>query len=68
MAEAFEQFLASKKAAIQSSDPVLALREGRDDHVRFAAQRPRLYAAMMARALQDANIPAATAQPAEQRT
>jgi hypothetical protein len=53
------QLLASKKAAIQSSDPVVALREGWDDYVRFAAQRPRLYAAMMARVLHDADIPAA---------
>jgi len=59
MAEAFAQFLASKEAAIQSPDPVVALREGWDDYVRFAAQRPRLYAAMMARVLQDADIPAA---------
>jgi AcrR family transcriptional regulator len=59
IAEAFEQFLASKKAAIRSVDPVSALREGWDDYVRFAAERPRLYAAMMARLLQGADIPAA---------
>jgi AcrR family transcriptional regulator len=57
--EAFRQFLESKKAAIQSSDPVLALEEGWNDYVRFAAERPRLYAAMMARLLQGADIPAA---------
>jgi AcrR family transcriptional regulator len=56
---AFVQFLASKKAAVQSSDPVTALREGWDDYVRFAAAQPRLYAAMMGRVLQGAQIPAA---------
>jgi AcrR family transcriptional regulator len=59
MTAAFVQFLASKKAAVQSSDPVTALREGWDDYVRFAAARPRLYAAMMGRVLQGAQIPAA---------
>jgi hypothetical protein len=37
----------------------MALKEGWDDYVRFAAERPRLYAAMMARVLQGADIPAA---------
>jgi len=60
MAEAFAQFLASKKSAEQSSDPVVALREGWDDYVRFAAARPRLYAAMMSRVLGGGQIPAAT--------
>lgn len=59
MAEAFEQFLRAKKAAIRSSDPVAALCEGWDNYVRFAAERPRLYAAMMARVLQGADIEAA---------
>jgi AcrR family transcriptional regulator len=59
MAEAFAQFLESKKAAVQSADPVMALREGWDDYVRFAAARPRLYAAMMGRVLTGAQIPAA---------
>lgn len=40
MTAAFAQFLASKKAAVQSSDPITALREGWDDYVRFAAARP----------------------------
>jgi AcrR family transcriptional regulator len=57
--EAFEQFLTAKKAAIQSLDPVTALAEGWDDYVRFAAGRPRLYAAMLARVLHGAKIPAA---------
>lgn len=59
MTEAFAQFLESKKAATQSADPVTALREGWDDYVRFAASRPRLYAAMMSRVLDGAGIPAA---------
>ena len=58
--EAFAQYLAGKSAAIRSSaDPVIALRNGWDNYVRFAAERPRLYAAMMARLLQGADIPAA---------
>jgi len=59
IAAAFSQFLASKMAAVQSPDPVTALREGWDDYVRFAAARPRLYVAMMSRFLQGADIPAA---------
>lgn len=59
MTEAFAQFLRSKKAAIQSSDPETALRQGWDNYVRFAAARPRLYAAMMARVLKGGHIPAA---------
>jgi len=59
MAEAFSQFLDSKKAAVKSTEPVIALREGWDDYVLFAAARPRLYAAMMSRVLQGARIPAA---------
>ena len=56
--EAFRQLLERKKAALRSSDPELMLEEGWDDYVRFAAERPRLYAAMMARLLQGAKIPA----------
>jgi AcrR family transcriptional regulator len=59
IAEAFAQFLESKKAATRSADPVTALREGWDDYVRFAEARPRLYAAMMSRVLDGADIPAA---------
>lgn len=59
IAEAFAQFLDCKKAATQSADPVVVLREGWDDYVRFAAARPRLYAAMMGRVLDGADIPAA---------
>jgi AcrR family transcriptional regulator len=59
MTEAFGQFLARKKAAVQSSDPETALRQGWDDYVRFAAERPRLYAAMMSRLLNGNYIPAA---------
>lgn len=59
IAEAFEQFLASKRRAIQSSDPITALCEGWDNYVGFAAARPRVYAAMMARVMLGADIPAA---------
>jgi AcrR family transcriptional regulator len=59
MAEAFSQFLDSKKKGLKSTEPVTALREGWDDYVSFAAARPRLYAAMMSRVLQGAQIPAA---------
>lgn len=59
IAEAFAQFLESKKAAVQSAKPITALCEGWDDYVRFAAARPRLYAAMMSRILDGAEIPAA---------
>ncbi len=59
IAAAFEQFLEAKRATSGSSDPVVALRAGWDNYVRFAAERPRLYAAMMARILQGADIPAA---------
>jgi AcrR family transcriptional regulator len=59
MAQAFDEFLASKIAAVTSSDPVNALREGWDDYVQFAAARPRLYTAMMSRFMQGAEIPAA---------
>jgi AcrR family transcriptional regulator len=59
IAEAFEQFLTAKRAAIRSADPVAALVEGWDNYVGFAAARPRLYAAMMARFLSGADLPAA---------
>lgn len=59
MAEAFQQFLASKRAAVKSKDPETALREGWDDYVRFAAARPKLYAALMARIIEGAHIEAA---------
>ena len=61
MSAAFEQFLARKLAASTSPDPVTALRQGCDDYVLFAAERPRLYAAMLGRVLQGASIPAADA-------
>jgi hypothetical protein len=57
--EAFAQFLAAKKAAVSSHDPVVALRQGWDDYVRFAADRPQLYGVMMSRLLRGAQIPAA---------
>ena len=57
--EAFRQFLAAKVAAAAATDPETALRDGWDDYVRFAADRPLIYAAMMARLFQGAEIPAA---------
>ena len=59
--EAFAQFLATKKAEVLTDDPVEALRQGWDNYVRFAAERPRVYAAMFVRVLQGASIPAADA-------
>ena len=59
IAEAFKQFLETKRLARQSSDPAIALRQGWDNYVRFAAERPRLYAAMIGRLLLGATIPAA---------
>lgn len=59
IAEAFVQFLSLKRSFIQSEDPVAALIEGWDNYVGFAAARPRLYAAMMARFLSGADLPAA---------
>ena len=59
IAEAFEQYLASKKVADQQPDGETALREGWDNYVRFAANRPRLYAVMISRLLLGARIPAA---------
>jgi AcrR family transcriptional regulator len=59
LAEAFSQFLQSKQAAEQSADPITTLVEGWDDYVRFAAARPRLYAAMLSRVLQGGQVPAA---------
>jgi AcrR family transcriptional regulator len=57
--EAFRQFLQSKQAAEHLADPVTTLVEGWDGYVRFAAARPRLYAAMLSRVLQGGEIPAA---------
>ena len=58
--EAFRQFLDAKlDAADASTDPETALRDGWDDYVRFAADRPLIYAAMMARLFQGVEIVAA---------
>jgi AcrR family transcriptional regulator len=56
---AFAQFLAAKTQAENATDPEMALRNGWDDYVRFAADRPLVYAAMMARLFQGVEIPAA---------
>mgnify|MGYP003790479671 FL=1 len=58
ISEAFDQFLASKRAR-NSPDPILALVQSWDAYVEFAAARPRLYGAMMARFLTGADLPAA---------
>jgi AcrR family transcriptional regulator len=55
----FEQFHARKLALRPPADATRALLAGWDDYVDFAAERPRLYAAMTARILQGARIPAA---------
>ena len=68
MSEVFTQFLNSKHAAIQSSDPETALGEGWDDYVGFASARPRLYAAAMGRLLEGARIDAVEQGNAELRT
>ncbi|ODT90938.1 MAG: transcriptional regulator, partial [Sphingobium sp. SCN 64-10] len=60
IAEAFTQFLERTRIAVQSANAVMALREGWEDYVRFAAAHIRLSAAMMRRVLDDAEIPAAT--------
>ncbi|MNT02750.1 Bacterial regulatory protein, tetR family [compost metagenome] len=57
--EAFKQLFESKIAAVESTIPEVALRQGWDDYVRFAAARPRIYAAMMGRLLEGAHIEAA---------
>ena len=57
--EAFRQFLHAKLATPAATDPEAALRDGWDDYVRFAADRPLIYAAMMARLFQGVEIPAA---------
>ncbi|WP_341346307.1 TetR/AcrR family transcriptional regulator [Paenibacillus sp. FSL H3-0469] len=57
--EAFQQLFKSKITAVESTIPEMALRQGWDDYVRFAAARPRIYAAMMGRLLEGAHIEAA---------
>ena len=42
----FEQYLASKRAARPSADPVRDLRNGWDSHVRFAVENPNYYRLM----------------------
>ena len=59
IAEAFAQFLRGKQAAITSLDREEGLRQGWANYVAFAAQRPRLYSAMMSRVLGGAQFPAA---------
>ncbi|WNI19454.1 TetR/AcrR family transcriptional regulator [Actinacidiphila sp. ITFR-21] len=42
----FEQYLAPKRAAVPSADPVQDLRNGWDHHVRFAVENPNYYRLM----------------------
>jgi AcrR family transcriptional regulator len=56
----FEEFLARKTARPPHRDRATDLLDGWDDYVAFARERPRLYAAMTARYLSGADIPAAT--------
>lgn len=44
----FEQYLASKRAAVPSADPVADLRSGWDAHTAFALSNPSLYRLMYA--------------------
>ena len=55
----FEQFLVRKRTQPKTRDPVADVMTGWDDYVAFARERPRLYAAMMARQMEGRRIPAA---------
>lgn len=60
LAAAFAEFLARKHATEAATpDPVAGLTAGWNDYVAFAAARPNLYAAMIARLLQGGTIQAA---------
>jgi AcrR family transcriptional regulator len=59
VSQGFDQFLARKTARPPLDDPAADLLDGWDDYVAFAQERPQLYAAMMARILSGAEIPAA---------
>jgi len=57
----FEQYLASKRAARPSGDPVADLRSGWDNHMRFALEHPHHYRLMYSPEL---TVPPAAAQEA----
>ena len=59
VSQGFDQFLARKTSRPPVDDPAADLLDGWDDYVAFAQERPHLYAAMTARILSGANIPAA---------
>src|SRR3954449_6664209 len=42
----FEKYLAGKRAAVPSADPVQDLRDGWDSHVAFAVENPSYYRLM----------------------
>lgn len=57
--QGFDEFLARKTSRPPVDDPAADLLDGWDDYVAFARERPHLYAAMTARMLSGADIPAA---------
>ena len=59
IAEAFRQYLGRKPLAEPPGDSIAVLLECWDDYVQFAAERPRLYAAMQSRLLSGVHIQAA---------
>ncbi|MEO3876466.1 TetR/AcrR family transcriptional regulator [Nonomuraea sp. B12E4] len=50
----FGEYLAAKRAAVPTSDPVADLRRGWDDHTRFALEHPNVYRLMYAPGLASA--------------
>ncbi|GIG86464.1 TetR/AcrR family transcriptional regulator [Plantactinospora endophytica] len=59
----FEQYLAGKRAAVPSDDPVRDLRDGWDNHVAFALENPNFYRLMYSPGL---STPPAAATEAHQ--
>jgi AcrR family transcriptional regulator len=57
----FEEFLARKVSRPSTAHPEADLLEGWDDYVAFARERPRIYAAMIARVFGGGAVPAAEA-------
>lgn len=58
---AFEEYLAGKRAAVPSADPVADLRRGWDNHMRFALEHPHHYRLMYSPEL---TVPPASAREA----
>ncbi|MEQ4302423.1 TetR/AcrR family transcriptional regulator [Plantactinospora sp. B6F1] len=59
----FEQYLAGKRSAVPSDDPVRDLRDGWDNHVAFALEKPNFYRLMYSSGL---STPPAAATEAHQ--